>query len=137
MQCREFGGNGMHGQCGNDNCIPPFRQRPSTVSPFILQTPCDLPHDIHTLCSHPFQCCHHIILQFIFNFRIGEFYARTFLPLHHLMTVNDMFGNGTTYEVASSLLPWEQDIQFYVHPIHDNHQLLEGHKLLLSGMLSR
>jgi hypothetical protein len=34
------------------------------------------------------------------------------------------------------LLPWEEDIQFYVHIAYGNKQMVDGHKLLLSGMLS-
>ncbi|KAL3779820.1 hypothetical protein HJC23_002031 [Cyclotella cryptica] len=73
----------------------------------------------------------HMVLQSMFNFMIGEFYARTLLPLHRLMT---SFGPSLN---SSSPKPWEQDIQFYVHTMHGNQKLLDGHKLLLSGMLSK
>lgn len=36
-----------------------------------------------------------------------------------------------------SLRPWQQNIQFYVHLSHGDQALYDGHKLLLSGMLSR
>ncbi len=34
------------------------------------------------------------------------------------------------------VLPWEQDIQFYVHLAFLNKKLLDGHKLLLGSMLT-
>ena len=72
----------------------------------------------------------HVSLQSLFNFMIGEFYVRTLLPLHLLMTSNTGKGPNNTS------LPWEQNIQLYVHFSHGDQKLYDGHKLLLSGMLS-
>ncbi|KAL7489659.1 hypothetical protein ACHAW6_015347 [Cyclotella cf. meneghiniana] len=74
----------------------------------------------------------HVFLQSMFNFMIGEFYARTLLPLHRLMTISRNPSTTTT-----TTPPWERRIQFYVHTAHGNRKLLEGHKLLLGGMSSR
>eukprot|EP00571_Detonula_confervacea_P004960 CAMPEP_0172322110 /NCGR_PEP_ID=MMETSP1058-20130122/45032_1 /TAXON_ID=83371 /ORGANISM="Detonula confervacea, Strain CCMP 353" /LENGTH=811 /DNA_ID=CAMNT_0013037759 /DNA_START=151 /DNA_END=2583 /DNA_ORIENTATION=+ len=73
----------------------------------------------------------HVVLQSLFNDMIGEFYSRTLLRLYHFMTddVVNTNDNGTN-------MPWEQDIQFYVHIPYGNKIFLDGHKLLLSGMLS-
>eukprot|EP00956_Cyclotella_meneghiniana_P031094 scaffold80668_cov79-Cyclotella_meneghiniana.AAC.2 len=76
----------------------------------------------------------HMTLQSMFNFMIGEFYARTLLPLYLLMTSKDRSTN--SIDDVSSPRPWEQDIQFYVHLSHGDQTLYDGHKLLLSGMLS-
>lgn len=68
----------------------------------------------------------------LLNFQmIGEFYARTLLPLHRLMTSAAPHADG-----HESPRPWQQDIQFYVHLSHGDQTLYDGHKLLLSGMLS-
>ena len=77
----------------------------------------------------------HMVLQSMFNYMIGEFYARTLLPLYRLMTLNYSLKNVSAS--SKTLKPWEQDIQFYVHLSHGNQKLYDGHKLLLSGMLSR
>ena len=77
----------------------------------------------------------HMVLQSMFNYMIGEFYARTLLPLYRLMISNHQFENGAGSSETPK--PWEQDIQFYVHLSHGNQKLYDGHKLLLSGMLSR
>lgn len=71
----------------------------------------------------------HMALQAMFNFMIGEFYARTLLPLYRLMT-------SISYDNETQK-PWEEDIQFYVHTAHGNQVLYDGHKLLLSGMLAK
>lgn len=76
----------------------------------------------------------HMTLQSMFNYMIGEFYARTLLPLHRLMMSSALSSDETNDE---SQKPWEQDIQFYVHLSHGDQTLYDGHKLLLSGMLSK
>jgi len=75
----------------------------------------------------------HVVLQSLFNDMIGEFYSRTLLRLHHLMTdgVDERKGGNN-----GGKLPWEEDVQFYVHIPYGNKKLLDGHKLMLSGMLS-
>ena len=72
----------------------------------------------------------HVSLQSLFNFMIGEFYVRTLSPLHLLMT-----SNIDNHSINTSL-PWEQYVQFYVHLSHGDQKFYDGHKLLLSGMLS-
>lgn len=72
----------------------------------------------------------HVVLQSLFNFMIGEFYVRTLSPLHLLLTSQTIV-NGT------SPLPQDQDIQFYVHLSHGGQHFYDGHKLLLSGMISK
>ena len=86
----------------------------------------------------------HVVLQSLFNDMIGEFYSRTLLRLYQFMTrdvVNTMNTVNDNSEENDSktmkkLLPWEEDIQFYVHVPYGNKKMLDGHKLLLSGMLS-
>ena len=75
----------------------------------------------------------HVVLQSLFNDMIGEFYARTLLGLYRLMKNGVVDANGNN---EGKLLPWEEDIQFYVHIAYGNKQMVDGHKLLLSGMLS-
>ncbi|EJK62878.1 hypothetical protein THAOC_16495 [Thalassiosira oceanica] len=86
----------------------------------------------------------HVVLQSLFNDMIGEFYSRTLLRLYKLMaghveregrkrSKSTAFANSTTPE---TLLPWEEQIQFYVHVAYGNKRMLDGHALLLSGMLS-
>jgi len=85
----------------------------------------------------------HIVVQSTFNDMIGEFYTRTLVELHQLMskTVHaaaETKGNkndGSAKETGV-VLPWEQDIQFYVHLAFLNKKLLDGHKLLLGSMLT-
>mmetsp|Transcript_37262 Transcript_37262/g.78065 ORF Transcript_37262/g.78065 Transcript_37262/m.78065 type:complete len:847 (+) Transcript_37262:261-2801(+) len=80
----------------------------------------------------------HIVLQSLFNDMIGEFYARTLLRLYHFMMDNsnqDANNNNKDYD-GKHKKPWEEDIQFYVHIPYGNKKMLDGHKLLLSGMLS-
>jgi hypothetical protein len=73
----------------------------------------------------------HVVLQSVFNDMIGEFYSRTLLGLYRLMK------NGVDADVNNEgKLPWEEDIQFYVHIAYGNKRMVDGHKLLLSGMLS-
>ncbi|KAL3766502.1 LOW QUALITY PROTEIN: hypothetical protein ACHAW5_001171 [Stephanodiscus triporus] len=73
----------------------------------------------------------HVVLQSVFNDMIGEFYSRTLLGLYLLMKKGvDANGND------GGKLPWEEVIQFYVHIPYGNKNVLDGHKLLLSGMLS-
>jgi len=90
----------------------------------------------------------HVVLQSLFNDMIGEFYSRTLLRLYQFMTrgyfptwnnVDSNAANGTSSSVndgSANKLPWEEDIQFYVHIPYGNKKMLDGHKLLLSGMLS-
>jgi len=94
----------------------------------------------------------HVVLQSLFNDMIGEFYSRTLLRLYQFMTrgyyphwnnVDSNTANGTSGSInggsakeKKTLLPWEEDIQFYVHIPYGNKKMLDGHKLLLSGMLS-
>jgi hypothetical protein len=77
----------------------------------------------------------HMTLQSMFNYMIGEFYARTLLPLHRLMM--SATPSSSNVNDDGSQKPWEQDIQFYVHLSHGDQTLYDGHKLLLSGMLSK
>ncbi|KAL7541964.1 hypothetical protein ACHAXR_011389 [Thalassiosira sp. AJA248-18] len=73
----------------------------------------------------------HIVLQSLFNDMIGEFYSRTLLILYIFMT------EGVDENENNTKLPWDAiDMQFYVHIPYGNKKLLDGHKLLLSGMLS-
>ena len=74
----------------------------------------------------------HVVLQSLFNDMIGEFYSRTLLRLYALIT-DEADGNGNN---KGEKLPWEEDIQFYVHISYGNKKMLDGHKLLLSGMMS-
>ena len=89
----------------------------------------------------------HVVLQSLFNDMIGEFYSRTLLRLYQFMTRgyyphwnNVDSNNGTSGSIneggSANKLPWEEDIQFYVHIPYGNKKMLDGHKLLLSGMLS-
>ena len=85
----------------------------------------------------------HVVLQSLFNDMIGEFYSRTLLRLYQFMTrdLNKTMNDGNNKEdhhnkTMTKLLPWEEDIQFYVHIPYGNKKMLDGHKLLLSGMLS-
>jgi len=75
----------------------------------------------------------HVVLQSLFNDMIGEFYSRTLLGLYRLMKNGVVDANGND---EGKLLPWEEDIQFYVHIAYGNKQMVDGHILLLSGMLS-
>ena len=59
---------------------------------------------------------------------IGEFYSRTLLRLFKLMA-----GGAVTAAAAKTR---EEIVQFYVHVAYRNKKLLDGHKLLLSGMQS-
>ncbi|KAL3788233.1 hypothetical protein ACHAWO_012622 [Cyclotella atomus] len=91
--------------------------------------------DIHTFQNNDETCKispipTHVVLQSLFNFMIGEFYVRTLSPLHLLMT-SHLIADGT------NPLPQDQDIQFYVHLSHGGQKFYDGHKLLLSGMLSK
>jgi len=75
----------------------------------------------------------HIVLQSLFNDMIGEFYARTLVKLYHLMM------DGVEEQInanSDSKLPWGEIIQFYAHIAYGNKKMLDGHKLLLSGVLS-
>ncbi|KAL7542693.1 hypothetical protein ACHAXR_012002 [Thalassiosira sp. AJA248-18] len=72
----------------------------------------------------------HVVLQSLFNDMIGEFYSRTLLRLYNFMT------EGVNENEINAKLPWKEDIQFYVHIPYGNKAMLDGHKLLLSGMLS-
>ncbi|KAL9185607.1 hypothetical protein ACHAXT_003384 [Thalassiosira profunda] len=72
----------------------------------------------------------HIVLQSLFNDMVGEFYSRTLLRLYNFMT--DGLGRIET----GGKLPWEENVQFYVHIPYGNKKIVDGHKLLLSGMLS-
>ena len=72
----------------------------------------------------------HVVLQSLFNDMIGEFYARTLLRLYRFMI------DGADANNTKNKLPWEEDIQFYVHIPYSNKKMLDGHRLLLSGMLS-
>lgn len=72
----------------------------------------------------------HMTLQSNYNFMMGEFYVRTLAQLYLLMASHKN-------RSANEILPQEQDIQFYVHLSHGDQTLYDGHKLLLSGMLSR
>jgi hypothetical protein len=76
----------------------------------------------------------HMTVQSMFNYMIGEFYARTILPLYRLM--NSYTSQSNKPDNLQSPMPWEEDIQFYVHLSHGNQKLYDGHKLLLNGMLS-
>lgn len=58
---------------------------------------------------------------------IGEFYIRTLLDLYLL--ISKTFNN--TIHPTESIL---DDIQYYVHVAYENKKILDGHKLLLSGM---
>lgn len=95
----------------------------------------------------------HIVLQSIFNDMVGEFYSRSLLGLHQTMMMgkvqednrNDDDDNnqeqdnkedGAMPSSSSIPLPWDQDIQFYIHIPLKGKQVLDGHKLLTSGMLS-
>lgn len=84
----------------------------------------------------------HVVLQSVFNDMVGEFYSRSLLGLYQTMMMGvqqqqqqDDDGNGQE-GTAPALMPWEQDIQFYIHIPLKNKQVLDGHKLLTAGMLS-
>lgn len=70
----------------------------------------------------------HIVVQSLFNDMIGEFYTRTLLRLFKLMA-----GDAVT---AAATKTREEIVQFYVHVAYRNKKMLDGHKLLLSGMQS-
>ncbi len=76
----------------------------------------------------------HIVLQSLFNDMIGEFYARTLVRLYHLMMKGAE--EQTNQQSKPRKMPWEERIQFYSHISYGNKKMLDGHKLLLSGMLS-
>ena len=76
----------------------------------------------------------HIVLQSLFNDMIGEFYARTLVRLYHLMMKGAE--EQTNQQSRSKKMPWDERIQFYAHISYGNKKMLDGHKLLLSGMLS-
>ena len=89
----------------------------------------------------------HIVLQSLFNDMIGEFYSRTLLRLYQLMTtrdnnrddstsLNNNNNNNNNTKRGKIKMPWDELIQFYVHIPYGNKKMLDGHKLLLSGMLS-
>ena len=71
----------------------------------------------------------HVVVQSLFNDMIGEFYSRSLLGLYGTITEGANRTNG-------GALPWEEDVQFYAHIAYGNKVMLDGHKLLLSGMLS-
>ena len=71
----------------------------------------------------------HVVVQSTFNDMIGEFYSRSLLGLYGIMKEGVNRTNGST-------LPWEEGIQFYAHIAYGNKIMLDGHKLLLGGMLS-
>lgn len=75
----------------------------------------------------------HIVLQSLFNDMIGEFYSRTVLKLYRFMSEGAAWKDGKD---VSGKFPWEEDVQFYVHIPYGNKKMLDGHRLLLSGMLS-
>jgi hypothetical protein len=104
----------------------------------------------------------HIVLQSLFNDMVGEFYSRSLLGLHQTMIMDvidghygaatddhddasDNDGNQSpSIDITKSssppktkpLLPWEEDIQFYIHIPLKGKKVLDGHKLLTSGMLA-
>ena len=80
----------------------------------------------------------HVVLQSLFNDMIGEFYSRTLLRLYKLMAghVEREGRKVSKSKTPETLLPWEERIQFYVHIAYGNKRMLDGHALLLSGMLS-
>lgn len=60
---------------------------------------------------------------------IGEFYLRTMVDLHSLFSKE--IGNHTLSTQQSSL---SEETQYYVHIAYETKKLLDGHKLMLSGM---
>ena len=82
----------------------------------------------------------HVVLQSVFNDMIGEFYTRTLLGVYNMMK-NAANANATDAptmddENNDKLLPWEDNIQFYIHIAYGNKNMLDGHVLLLNGLLS-
>ncbi|KAL3816881.1 hypothetical protein ACHAXA_006957, partial [Cyclostephanos tholiformis] len=73
----------------------------------------------------------HVVVQSMFNDMIGEFYSRSLLGLYRIMKEG-----ADANRTNDGILPWEEDIQFYAHIAYGNKIMLDGHKLLLSGMLS-
>jgi hypothetical protein len=73
---------------------------------------------------------------------IGEFYTRTLLGVYNMMknaATDIAAANATTTDDDNDdvqLLPWEEDIQFYIHLAYGNKNMLDGHVLLLNGILS-
>ena len=96
----------------------------------------------------------HIVLQSVFNDMLGEFYSRSLLKLHQTMMMavqkddddkddddkddDDAITNNeaTPSQTSQPPLPWEEDIQFYIHIPLKGKEVLDGHKLLTAGMLS-
>eukprot|EP00985_Skeletonema_marinoi_P028682 scaffold25693_cov229-Skeletonema_marinoi.AAC.2 len=92
----------------------------------------------------------HVVLQSVFNDMVGEFYSRSLLGLHQTMMMgvqqddddnqNDDDNSTDNDEAKSSsqslALPWEQDIQFYIHIPLQGKEVLDGHKLFTAGMLA-
>ena len=90
----------------------------------------------------------HVVLQSVFNDMVGEFYSRSLLGLHQTMVMgvqqdddqNDDDKSTDNDEAKSSsqslALPWEQDIQFYIHIPLQGKEVLDGHKLFTAGMLA-
>ena len=101
----------------------------------------------------------HMVLQSLFNDMVGEFYSRSLLGLYQTMMMgvekddyhdsssgsvgedkngNEEDNNNNESSTSSStpLLPWEEDIQFYIHIPLKGKQVLDGHKLLTAGMLA-
>lgn len=84
----------------------------------------------------------HVVLQSVFNDMVGEFYSRSLLGLYQTMMMGvqsqqlQQDHGGDDGNSNTSTLPWEQDIQFYIHIPLKNKQVLDGHKILTAGMLS-
>jgi len=85
----------------------------------------------------------HVVLQSVFNDMVGEFYSRSLLGLYQTMVMGvqqDDDANSTDNDEAKSsqslALPWEQDIQFYIHIPLRGKEVLDGHKLFTAGMLA-
>jgi len=85
----------------------------------------------------------YLAVQSLYNGMMAEFYGRTIMKLFLLMTrhIDHVNRNNTYLENGNETgkdnnvtYPWEQDIQFLVHLTYGNKQLLDGHKLLLSGL---
>ena len=62
---------------------------------------------------------------------IGEFYSRTLLRVFKLMA-----GDAVSSTAAAAKARENEIVQFYVHVAYGNKRMLDGHKLLLSGMQS-
>ena len=84
----------------------------------------------------------HVVLQSVFNDMIGEFYTRTLFGVYNMMK-NAANANATDAPTMDDenddkllLLPWEDNIQFYIHLAYGNKNILDGHVLLLNGLLS-